>query len=68
MSLKAFHVFFIAVSILLAFGFGCWEGYHYFHEGAGTDLALSVLSLAGGVALIFYFRAVLKKLRNVSYL
>ncbi|MBM3879638.1 MAG: hypothetical protein FJ387_07940 [Verrucomicrobia bacterium] len=68
MSLKAFHILFILVSIVLAFGFGAWELVAFFDGRQTLDLALGAGSLVAGVALIFYFRAVLKKLKNMSYL
>lgn len=68
MSLKAFHLLFIALSIVLAFGFGAWllAGYHA--SGSVLDLVIGLLSLAAGVGLVFYGKYVLKKLKNVSYL
>lgn len=68
MSLKAFHVLFIVVSILLALGFGIWELVAYRESEAVLDLVLGIASLVAGVGLVFYLRAVLRKLRNVSYL
>jgi hypothetical protein len=68
MSLKAFHILFIILSMLLAFGFGVWELYGYLHGGTTVDLVLGMASLAAGVGLIFYFKAVLKKLKDISYL
>lgn len=68
MSLKAFHIFFILLSILLCFGFGAWEIHARLDGGTLGDLALGSLSLCGGVMLIFYFRSVLKKLKHISYL
>ena len=64
MSLKAFHIFFIVVSILFAFGFGAWG---LRAHGAGRDgmiLVLAVLSVAAGLALIVYLVAFIRKLRN----
>jgi len=69
MSLKAFHVFFVSVSILLGFGFGAWEIYSVVQGGGGkADLVMGIISLVAGVGLIFYLRAVLRKLKNISYL
>ncbi len=67
MSLKFFHLLFILLSIVLAFGFGIWSMMQYF---GGTDgalyLVLGLGSLAAGVALVFYFKYVFKKLKEVS--
>jgi hypothetical protein len=64
MSLKAFHIFFIIVSILFAFGFGAWG---LRAHGAGRDgmiLGLAVVSLAAGLGLVVYLVAFVRKLRN----
>jgi len=66
MSLKAFHVFFVCVSILLAFGFGSWELYTCRHGGGTLDASLGIGSILAGVGLLVYLRAVIKKLRNLD--
>ncbi|MCP5519093.1 MAG: hypothetical protein H7A45_17760 [Verrucomicrobiales bacterium] len=68
MSLKAFHILFVTLSILLAFGFGGWELVTYSRTGAGMDLFLGVASLAAGVGLVFYLRKVIRKLKGISLL
>ncbi len=68
MSLKAFHILFICVSILLALGFGAWEIRAFAQAGATSDILLGVFSWAAGVALSFYLRRVIKKLKNISSL
>ena len=68
MSLKAFHVVFVIASILLAFGFGGWEIKSYADFGQRLDLVFGVGSAIVGVVLIGYFRYVLKKLKDISYL
>ena len=68
MSLKAFHIVFVAASTLLAFGFGAWELQDYFAFGEKQSLVLGVLSLLAGIALIWYGKVVLKKLKHISYL
>ena len=68
MSLKTFHIVFIAASTLLAFGFGVWELVQYSDRHKLLDLVFGVLSLVAGVGLIFYGKYVLKKLKNISYL
>ena len=64
MSLKAFHLIFIIVSIALAFGFAVW----LVLQGGLLNILLGVASFAAGVGLIFYERYFLKKTKNVSYL
>ena len=68
MSLKAFHLVFITISTLLAFGLAAWLWQSYAHGGTTRDLLLALLSAASGVALIVYGKFFLKKLKNISYL
>jgi hypothetical protein len=68
MSLKAFHVVFIAVSILLAFGFAVWEFMAFSESQQTLDLGFGIGSAVAGVGLIVYGRYVLKKLKHISYL
>ena len=68
MSLKAFHIVFVTASIMLALFFGIWSLKNYFQGGALSDLWYGAGSLVVCVALIFYERYVLKKLKNTSYL
>ena len=68
MSLKAFHIVFIAASILLAFGFAAWCFNEYIDQHRRFELISGIVSTGAGVALIFYFKYVLKKLKNISYL
>ena len=68
MSLKAFHVVFIAASILLAFGFGVWSLLSYRDDSRTSDLVFGVGSLLAGVALVVYGGFVLRKLKNIRYL
>ena len=68
MSLKAFHIVFVTASILLALMFGIWSLVNYFHEGTLQDLFYGIGSLVVGVALVFYEKYALKKLKNISYL
>ena len=68
MSLKAFHVVFVTASILLAFGFGAWSYFAYKDDGGTVDLIYAVGSALAGIALVIYFKFVLRKLKNISYL
>jgi hypothetical protein len=70
MSLKAFHVVFVALSILLAFFCGVWFLWQY-ASVPGRQIKLlvaGVLCLVGGVGLIWYGKSVLRKLKHISYL
>jgi len=67
-SLKAFHVFFVALSVLCALLFGAWSVVDYQRTGRGGILALGVLAFAAAAALVWYGLWFLRKLKNVSYL
>ena len=68
MSLKALHIVFIIASILLALGFGAWALKGYFEIGTKSYLWYAIGSFLTGILLVIYGRAVLKKLKNISYL
>ena len=68
MSLKALHVVFIVASIVLALGFGAWSLNEFAHGGARGHLWFGIGSLIVGVLLIVYGKAMLKKLKDISYL
>ncbi len=65
MSLKAFHVFFIAVSIVLSVGFGTWAVRGYMVEGGGLYLIWVTIAAAGAVGLGIYEANVVKKLKHL---
>jgi hypothetical protein len=66
MSLKVFHIVFITASTLLAFGFGGWSLTEYFTQGGLSTAILGFASVAAGLALIWYGRAILKKFRWID--
>jgi hypothetical protein len=68
MSLKAFHIVFVTASILLAFGFGAWSLLNYRDQGRTLDLVYGAGSVVAGIALIVYGKAILRKLKDISYL
>jgi hypothetical protein len=68
MSLKAFHIVFIVLSILLAFFCGGWFLYEYASNRHITFLVAAILLLAAGGGLICYGKSVLRKLKHISYL
>ena len=68
MSLKAFHIVFIVLSVLMAFGVAAIE-LQAFQEGNRiSDLVLCIGSALAGAALVVYGRYFLKKLKGVGYL
>ena len=68
MSLKAFHIFFIVVSIVTTVGFGIWAALDFAQSGSWVHLSLGMGSLVASVALAFYGVWFLRKLKHVSYL
>jgi hypothetical protein len=66
-SLKAFHIFFIVVSALMAFGVAAWALLSYTASGSFGYLAAAIGSVIAGAGLIFYGVKFLKKLKNVSF-
>ena len=68
MSLKAFHIVFIAMSILLAFFCGVWLLHEYISTRHATYLVAGVVFLVAGASLIWYGKSVLRKLKHISYL
>jgi len=59
MSLKAFHILFVTISCLLAFGFGVWS-----LQTGGK--ATSVLAFAAGIGLIIYGIKFYQKIKKLS--
>jgi hypothetical protein len=67
-SLKAFHVFFVIVSTLLALGFGAWSVSEYLRTGSSATLGMGIASFVSAGALVWYGFWFLRKLKGVSYL
>ncbi len=68
MSLKAFHVFFVAISVLCALGFGAWSVADWQRTGSTGVLILGIAGFVAAAALVWYGLWFLRKLKNVSYL
>ncbi len=66
MSLKAFHVLFITLSILITLLFGIWCALSFREYQKGIYLAGSVFSFAFSGALIVYGLWFLRKIRNIE--
>ena len=54
MSLKAFHVFFITLSVLLCLGFGAWCLGSVYAHGQLSYTVAGIISFVLGVALVVY--------------
>ena len=68
MSLKAFHIFFIILSTLLALALGVWAVDDFNRSGSLLHLALGVGSFIASGGLVWYGIWFLRKLKNVGYL
>ena len=68
MSLKAFHIVFIVVSVLLAFGIGVWGVYYHLTIGNVWYLVMGLGCFIIGVALVVYGINFLHKLKHIGYL
>lgn len=68
MSLKAFHLVFVFIATLLAFGFGTWAVRHYRQAGDVAALCCGISSFFIAAALLVYGRWFLRKLKGVGYL
>lgn len=66
--MKAFHIFFIAISTICTLGFATWAADDYAQSGNTVNLGLAVGAFAVGALLIWYATWFLKKLKHVGYL
>ena len=66
LSLRSFHLFFIAVSVLLAAWVGVWGVQSWQTTRSGGDLTLGLLFVALGVVLLVYGLRARKKLRELA--
>jgi hypothetical protein len=66
MSLRIFHVIFITVSIALSVFVAIWGVREFMATRSTGALALAVVFLAGGVALVWYAGKAFRKLKDLS--
>jgi len=66
MSLRIFHVIFITVSIALTLFVTIWGVREYVATRSGGALALAIVFLIGGVALVLYAGKAFRKLKDLS--
>jgi hypothetical protein len=64
-SLRAFHVVFVALSIVLAAFVAAWANGEYRVDGAMLYLVTAIVSLLLGGGLAVYLAAFLRKTRNL---
>jgi len=67
MSLKGFHILFVTLSTVLAFGFGLWSLNAYMVNTELMMLALGMFSIAGGGFLIWYGIRIRRKLNQLGF-
>lgn len=67
MSLKAFHVLFIAVSLALCVGFGAWAVREFMESDEPLSLWMGLGSFATGLCLIVYGIWFVRKMNGESY-
>lgn len=68
MSLKAFHIVFVAASVLLMLGLAGWSFGEYRATGSSLNLLWSALSVGAAAGLLVYGRYFLRKLKHISFL
>ena len=68
MSLKAFHVFFISVSVLLSLAVGGWGIQSYFSDSNDIGILVGAFFILLGIALIYYEFKFIRKFKHVGYL
>jgi hypothetical protein len=66
MSLRIFHVVFITISIALSVFVAIWGVREYLATRSSGALALAVVFVAGGVALVLYAGKAFRKLKDLS--
>jgi peptidoglycan/LPS O-acetylase OafA/YrhL len=66
LSLRSFHLFFIAASVLLSAAVGAWGFRSWRDTGAVGDLALGAFFFVVGILLALYGLKVRKKLRDLG--
>ncbi len=66
MSLKAFHLFFIAVCILFTLAFGAWTIVDFRESRDALMLGMGIFSLITSSTLLVYGGYAIRKLKGVS--
>ena len=65
MSLRAFHIVFVTLSIVLEAFVAAWANREYRVDGAALYLVAAIVSLLLGGGLAVYLAAFLRKTRNL---
>ena len=64
MSLKAFHIAFVILSVITTLGFGIWALREYTRLHASGALVMGLVSLVVSVALVIYGIKFMQKLKR----
>lgn len=64
MSLKAFHIVFVAVSMLFTVFFAVWAFQQYAQSKTSSDLGMGIGAIVGGVVLLVYGVWFLRKIKD----
>ena len=65
MSLKIFHIVFIALSVVMSAGLGAWGVQKYLATGSRGELGLGVLFFLTGAVLLVYGIRFWKKMKEM---
>ena len=68
MSLKAFHIVFVAASVALMLGLAGFSFGQYRESGSMLSLLWSGMAVGAAVGLVVYGRYFLRKLKHISFL
>ena len=68
MSLKFFHIFFISLSTLCAFGFSIWLFLAETTDQSSLNVLGGIASALAGIGLIVYGVRFLQKFKNISFM
>lgn len=66
LSLRSFHLFFVAASVVLSLGVAAWGVQSWRASGSGSDLAFGLFFLVVGFVLVLYGVRVRRKLRDLG--
>ncbi|MDH3745352.1 MAG: hypothetical protein OES47_09650 [Acidobacteriota bacterium] len=66
MSLRAFHLFFIAAAIVMCGLVTAWGVHDYRHHDVGGSLALAALCVLLGLGLMLYWARVYRKFKELG--
>ena len=66
MSLRAFHIVFITVSVALMFYLTVWGIREYTTAHSSLGVSMIVFGVSGGISLLWYAKRVFRKLKELQ--